>query len=191
LTSPLRPWAIVDSREVFTLAPRVSISVDTVKLPDGRIIEDYCQIRTADHVVIYAETEENLLICLQQYRHGSRRVGLTLPAGNIEADEKPLESAKRELLEETGYGGGLWFDLGKYPVHGSQGVSTSHLFVVKGCAQVAEPNSGDLEEAIVELYTKDYVLTALRRNEFLVLSDAAAIGLAALHVFPPDDPVMK
>ena len=46
---------------------------------------------------------------IDQYRHGLGETSYEIPAGVMEpSDRSPLEAARRELLEETGYGGGEW-----------------------------------------------------------------------------------
>src|SRR5258708_2832875 len=101
-------WKVISRREVLVIPRRIAVAVEEVELPDGRRVEDYVQFEIADFVVIFAQTVSNELLCLRQYRHGARRVGLELPAGRIDSPEGPIEAAQRELLEETGYRGSNW-----------------------------------------------------------------------------------
>jgi ADP-ribose pyrophosphatase len=177
----LHPWRTVARRDLLAAPPhRVAVWVETVELPDGRVIDDYYQAALADHVVIHASTADDRLVCLRQYRHGARRVGLTLPAGQIEAGEEPLAAAQRELLEETGYRSGAWTALGAYPISGTQGVATAHLFRAERAERVAAPRSGDLEDSLVETLAPAVVDRAVARGDFLILTDVAAIGLSRL-----------
>ena len=50
----------------------------------------------------------------RQYRHAANQFLWELPAGKIEAGEDPLEGAKRELAEETGYRAKKWKPLVEY-----------------------------------------------------------------------------
>ena len=63
-------------------------------------------------VVILALNEENEIVLLEQYRHAVGQRILELPAGTLEPGEQPLDCAKRELLEETGYTAEVWQELG-------------------------------------------------------------------------------
>ena len=60
-------------------------------------------IDAPDWVNIIALTEENEVVLIEQFRHGSERIELEIPSGIIESGEKPADAALRELLEETGY----------------------------------------------------------------------------------------
>jgi len=53
--------------------------------------------------VLAAVTDEGRMVMVRQYRKPAERVMLEVPAGKIDAGETPLETARRELKEETGY----------------------------------------------------------------------------------------
>ena len=75
---------------------------DTVRLPDGSQGErEY--IRHPGAVAIVALTEDRKLLLERQYRYPPRREFIEIPAGKIDPGEAHFATAKRELLEETGY----------------------------------------------------------------------------------------
>jgi ADP-ribose pyrophosphatase len=55
---------------------------------------------------VVAITEEGRVVIVRQYRPAVDRYTLELPSGLVDPGETPLESARRELLEETGYRAG-------------------------------------------------------------------------------------
>jgi ADP-ribose pyrophosphatase len=59
-------------------------------------------------VAIVAVDSDDLLTLVRQRREAARKDLLELPAGTLEEGESPLESARRELEEETGLRGGHW-----------------------------------------------------------------------------------
>jgi len=80
---------------------------DLVRLPDGATAErEYIEHPGAVMIIPVLDTGE--LVMERQYRYPLRRDMLELPAGKIDAGEQPLECAKRELLEETGYVASDW-----------------------------------------------------------------------------------
>lgn len=64
--------------------------------------------------VILVEDEDHNLLINWEYRHPTGEYLLSLPGGKIEEGEDPLLSAKRELLEETGYTALNWTLLGSH-----------------------------------------------------------------------------
>jgi ADP-ribose pyrophosphatase len=76
-------------------------------------------IRHNGSVVILAvdsskHKKDPLIIVEQQYRHAAGRYLIELPAGKLEAGEDPLDGARRELIEETGYRAKKWTKLVRY-----------------------------------------------------------------------------
>lgn len=74
-----------------------------VERNDTEVQEKYYSISADDYVCVLAVTKEGDFILVQQYRPAVEDVTMELPAGHVENGETPLEAAKRELYEETGY----------------------------------------------------------------------------------------
>lgn len=84
---------------------------DTVRLPDGSHGErEY--IRHPGAVAIVALFDDGKLLLERQFRYPNRREFIEIPAGKLEPGEPPLATAKRELLEETGYVADEWKRMG-------------------------------------------------------------------------------
>jgi ADP-ribose pyrophosphatase len=174
------PWRVVERREMFSVPGKISVAVERVALPDGRLVDDYWQIKLADFVVVFAETEAGAIVCLRQYRHGPRRESLELVAGRIDGDDDPLATARRELLEESGYVSEHWEGLGAFTVSATQGIATAHLFRACHAVKRQEPCSGDLEESVVELLSREELVAAVRNGEVITGSHLAAVAVAML-----------
>ena len=147
----LRPWEVVTRDVLFSGGPVREVSVESVRLPDNRIVSDYYVVRFPDYVLVFAEMEDGSVPMLRQYKHGARRVCLTFPGGSIEAGETPADAARRELMEEIGCVAQHVEKLGAFVTNANQGCNTAHLFRATGCRRVAEPSSGDLEDTEILL----------------------------------------
>jgi len=84
---------------------------DRVRLPNGRAaLREY--IRHPGAAVIVALFEDERVLLERQYRYPHGRVMVELPAGKLDPGEPHLETARRELREETGYVARDWQRLG-------------------------------------------------------------------------------
>lgn len=83
------------------------IQSDQVRLPNGKTAtREY--VRHPGAVVILAMMDDGKFLLERQFRYPLNRVFIEFPAGKIDPQEDPLECAKRELREETGYTARHW-----------------------------------------------------------------------------------
>ncbi len=171
-------WETLQRREVFDGSPWIRVYLETLRLPDGSLVDDFYTVQTHDFVSIVALNAAGELLMLRQYRHGVHGIALNFPAGYIQEGEDALLAARRELLEETGYGEGEWEGLGSFIVDGNRGCGRVHYFMARNVLPLQEPCSGDLEEQQVLLLTAAEVSFALQRNEIKTLPSVCAFLLA-------------
>lgn len=174
----LRPWKTLEKRKIFTAKPWIQLSVEKVRLPDGRVVDDFYQTRFLDCVVVFAQTREGKVLVERQYKHGIRKVTVTLPTGGVEEGEEPLATARRELEEETGYVSKDWQYLGCFASLGNMGGAHVHMFQALDAKQLTNPTSGDLEEMEIILMDPQELIEAVRTREISILSTVATILLA-------------
>ena len=98
-------WECVDRRTLVD-TPFLKVYSDTIRLPNGSLIDDYTVIKKRDVVIVVATDVDDKVLIQKEYRYAVNQTLWSLPGGQSDADETPEETAARELLEETGYGGG-------------------------------------------------------------------------------------
>lgn len=102
-----RPFKVLDSKYVAR-RPWFTVRCDRVELPTGAIVPEWYVQEFPDWVNVIAITRAGEFVMISQYRHGLGETRYELVAGCCEPGESPEQSARRELLEEAGYGGGEW-----------------------------------------------------------------------------------
>ena len=163
MVSPITKWKILRS-EYLLQHKYMTLRKDRVQLDNGHIIDDYFVIEKANWINVIAITEEGKFVFERQYRHGIGKVIYEIPAGIIEDGEDSIEAAKRELLEETGYSGGEWFEYGQACPNPSSMNNTNYTFLAKGVRKISAQNTEVTENIEVLLLTLEEVRNLLESN---------------------------
>ncbi len=101
-------WKLLQS-DYLHREPWLTVRRDQLLLPNGHTIPKYFVLEYPDWVNVIAITQEGKFLLIRQYRHAMGLTSYEICAGvRDQGDETHLEAAKRELMEETGYGGGNW-----------------------------------------------------------------------------------
>lgn len=159
-------WKILQS-DYYVRRPWMTARKDVVEYPDGRINDEYWVLEYPEWVNVIAITKEGKMVMERQYRHGAGLTCYELPCGVVEAGEDPLDAAKRELMEETGFGGGEWKKLMELcPNPGSQ-TNWSHSYLAIGVEKTSTQHLDATEELEVYELEPEYVKSLLLDNQII------------------------
>ena len=177
----MKPWKTISRETVLEMGSFLRVEKHVVELPDQRIIDDWSWVVVPDYVNVVALTPENEFICFKQVKYAVDGVTLAIVGGMIDSGETPLDTARRELLEETGYESPDWISLGQFRVDANRGVAMASLFLARNCVRTSDPQPDDLEEQEIIFLSKEEILSSVKRGEFRVVSWTTALLLAFLN----------
>ncbi len=122
-----------------------TLKKNKVQLPDGAIIDDFYTVTIPDAAMVAAITKDGRLLLKSEYRYTCGSDIIECPAGMIEAGEEPMVTAKRELLEETGYESDNWTYLGYTWESTSKLTNHMHLFFARDCVKTSSQHLDENE----------------------------------------------
>ncbi len=175
--SEVRAWKRLSSEKLLE-TPYFDVRADRMRLPDGAIKDPYYVIERPDAAIIFPLTSEGEVVMVRQYRPPVDRAELGLPAGLVEDGEEPEPAARRELAEETGYGGGEWESLASIASSPSLKDNFAHLFLARGVERVVEQDFDEHERIEVEKLPPEKLIGGIRSGEIVSSSGVATIMLA-------------
>lgn len=151
--SEIKPWKTLSS-EIVWEGGHWKIKKDTCLLPDGTIIPDYYVRQEPDVAIVFCLTKNKEVVLVRQFRQGAGGEGettLELPAGLKDGHDHSIEdTARRELLEETGYSSetmeqrAIWLS-------GVASTARIYLFAARNADKIAAPKHGPGEFTETEL----------------------------------------
>ncbi len=159
-------WSICRSEYIYR-SRWLTVRKDAVQTDKGVDIDDFYVLEYPTWVNVIAVTDDGHYVIEQQYRHGIQQQVYEICAGGCEIGEKPLEAAQRELLEETGFGGGKWSLVGKYAPNPNSMNNWCYTFLAEGVTKVKEPHQEPTEDILVELVTKKELLALMQNGKIV------------------------
>lgn len=172
----MKKWQRVEPTNVVKVGWR-KITAKTFRMPSGET-EEFSLVHPdgQQFVNIIALNENNEVIVARQFRPGPEKVMDELPGGFVDGDETPEQSARRELLEETGYEVGSIDYLGSW--HKDTYMNAVwHSYIARDCRQVGKQKLDEAEYIEVDTITIDKLIYNAKNDK---MTDHAAI-LLAIH----------
>jgi len=148
----MKKWTRENPKEVLRAHVFKYDTIESTS-PDGDKHGVFDIVSCLNWVNIVAISEDNEIILVKQYRHGADSITLETPAGAIERGEDPLDAAKRELEEETGYISEDWQSLGSLKVNPAFMTNTCFVYLARDCRAQGKQSFDPLEE--IEVYKHD------------------------------------
>ena len=141
-------WDIRKSEYVYR-SPWLTVRKDAVHTDKGVDIDDFYVLEYPTWVNVVAITADGHYIIERQYRHGIQQEVYEICAGTCEENEAPIDAAKRELLEETGFGGGKWSLIGKYAPNPNSMTNWCYSYLAEGVTKMQESQQEPTENITV------------------------------------------
>jgi ADP-ribose pyrophosphatase len=143
LKKEIKKWKIVSSK-ILLDNERLSITEDTVELPDGRLTTYVKHTPSSlESVIIIAVNAKNQVLIQREYSHPPQKVMWQLPGGSMEKGETIEQAALRELAEESGYSAKLTKYLGNYYVHNRLSDKRQHIVLCTELFEYKLPEDDD------------------------------------------------
>ncbi len=169
----IEEWSKLDSQvlgdyRVFRLRQ------DTSRSPRTGREHHFFVLETGDWINVIPITREGQVVLIRQFRHAIEAVTLEIPGGMVDPDDgEPLETAKRELLEETGYQAEQVIHIGTMTPNPAILDNHCHTFLALNARPVAPPQpegSEDIEFELVDISDIPELIASGQITHALVIS---------------------
>ena len=185
LPEPGKRWKRTNRQELVK-DQWISLYADECQLPDGHIVAPFYVLEEKEWVHVVAIDGHGAILLTRLYRYPANWLGWELPCGGVDPGEAPLDGARRELREETGYVAAQWRQVGG-PMYANPARQTNRIYCfVATDLTKAGPQSLEVTEDIeFEFVSPAEVRSRMTKGEFchalhvacyLLAEDAMGIG---------------
>lgn len=163
------------TKDVLYTGKIIQLETHEVTLVDGKSAFREI-IRHPGGVCILAKDPSDRILLVKQFRKPMEEAYLELPAGKLEQELTPLENAKKELEEETGYRAGNLVSLGAFATSPGYSDELIHLFVAE---DLYEGQKGGDDDEFIDLVrlTKEEFSEGIRNGQIKDLKTVACYTL--------------
>ena len=160
----VKDWEKLNSEEIANY--RIfKMRRDMRRSPRTGAEHSFFVLQSPDWVNVVALTPENQVVMIHQFRHGTERVTLEIPGGMVDPHENdPAETARRELLEETGYAAEQVIPIGTVHPNPAFLDNTCYTYLALNARWQQEPQFDGAEDIAVELVPIEEIAGMVRNG---------------------------
>lgn len=172
----ITPWKILESNYL-----RNNIRIDKCETSNGKIIRPLV-LEYGTWVTIVALTQGQEVLLIKQYRHGAQKIIWELPGGAVDEGEEPIDAAKRELLEETGYTSDNIIEVGRVSPNPASHTNLMYAYVALDAEKVDNQHLDEIEEIEVYPIPLDEVIRIVKNGELIQSLHVSTLFFALYHL---------
>ena len=170
-----RKWQVLSS-QYLRRRPWLTVRLDHTRLPSGNECPEYYVLEYPTWINIIALTREGNFVMVRQYRHALGITRYELCAGIMDpGDASPMAAAQRELMEETGYGGGQWREYAVLSQNPGSMNNLVYTFLATDVEPLSTQHLESTEDITVHLFPPERVLRMLSEGELIQALHAAPL----------------
>jgi ADP-ribose pyrophosphatase len=165
----IKPWNILETKYLHP-----HIRLDRCELSNGYVL-DYHLLEYDDEITVFALTRKQEVLLIKQYRHGVQQAILELPGGSVDEGETPLDAAKREMMEETGYSSETFIEVGCASPNPAIYTNKIYFFLAIDVERIGEQNIHDAGNIEVSLLPLEEVIAMAKQGTLVHALNISAL----------------
>ena len=179
---PVKAWQTLESEYIFK-ETWFNIRKDKVLKGSGREMDRYYVFEFTDWVTVLPITTDGKVILVKQYRYALGEFSYEIPGGVMDAHETdPLETAKRELREETGYAAAEIIKTATISPNPATQSNLMHCYLATGCEPKHMQELDENEEIELVFVTMEELKQLLRENKIIQSLHISSIFYTLMHL---------
>jgi 8-oxo-dGTP pyrophosphatase MutT (NUDIX family) len=156
----------------------MKVRKEKVKLPNGKIFDDYYLWESPDAALVVPILEDGRMLLVQQYKHGGGKYVLEFPAGIVEQGEDAISAVARELEEETGYSSSDISQIACLMNNPTKETGRVYVYLAQGCSKTHDTSFDESEDIQQVILSVDEVEAKILAGEIEISACIAAFFMA-------------
>ncbi len=171
--SPNNSWRILDSKKNVYSNEYIQLYEDLLNINGTNKV--YIRGKRKNYSTVVPFLSDKEILVIKSYRHLVDSIQFEIPSGYIEAGESPIEAAKREFNEETGYITNNIVFVGEYTLDYSMFEQKGYIFAAYDLVKKNKQNLGIMESIKIESLTIEELKNMLFSGQILNAASIVAL----------------